>query len=225
MSRMLRMLAATWLLVTVVLVAPPSVALAHERRDVGQYTFVVGWLVEPAFTGEKNGISLRITDRDTGQPVEGLEDMVSAEVVFGGQRRNVDLRAVFRDPGHYTADLVPTRDGDYRFQFIGTVGGSEVNETFDSADGGFHGVELIDAIQFPVAAAANAPAQAASQTADQRVAAAEQAVAANQTLAIVGIAVGVLGVLLGGLALVARGRRERAAEQGGAPRIAEEPRG
>jgi hypothetical protein len=30
--------------------------LAHERRDVGPYQVVVGFLAEPAFEGLKNGV-------------------------------------------------------------------------------------------------------------------------------------------------------------------------
>ena len=189
----------------------PSAALAHERRDVGKFQFVVGWAGEPAFEGEKNGISLAITVGDTNEPVSGVEKTLKAEVLFGGQRKEIPLRAVFQQPGRYSGDLVPTREGDYRFRFFGTIDGTEVNQTFDSADKKFNGVESIKAIQFPAAAespatAPSVPAAAASSPAAlagaQSAAQAAQTAAANaQTLALVGAVLGALGLLLGGVAM------------------------
>lgn len=238
MSHVSRALAAAMLLAILVL---PGVALAHEHREVGKYEFSVGWAVEPAFVGEKNGIELRVTHKaesGTGaaaegpKPVEGLEKTLKAEVIFGGQKREVDLRPVFRQPGRYTTDLVPTKEGDYRFRFFGAIEGTPVNETFDSADGKFNSVKSIQPLQFPEPVPAigqvNQTAQAANQTAQaagQKALAAQQAAATNQTLAIAGTAAGALGILLGGLALVVGGRRARVAERpalGG--RLGEEPR-
>ena len=39
----------------------PSMALAHEHRDVHEYNFVVGFIQEPAFEGLLNAVSVRIT--------------------------------------------------------------------------------------------------------------------------------------------------------------------
>ncbi len=36
-------------------------ALAHEARDVGDYSFVVGFLDEPVYTGQKSGLDLRVS--------------------------------------------------------------------------------------------------------------------------------------------------------------------
>ncbi|MSQ27603.1 MAG: hypothetical protein EXR51_05635 [Dehalococcoidia bacterium] len=204
-----RLLAAgvcSWLLLW------PAVALAHERRDVGKYQFVVGWAGEPAFEGEKNGISLRILVRDSNEPVSGAEQTLKAEVLFGTQRKEVPLRAVFQQPGMYAGDLVPTKEGDYRFRFFGAIDGAEVNQTFDSADKMFNGVESIRAIQFPaaespVATAPPVPAAAANSGAalaglQSAAQAAQSAAASAQTLAIVGAVLGGLGLLLGGVAML-----------------------
>ena len=189
-----------------ILLMLPAHVLAHERREVGHYTLVVGWVTEPAYVGEKNGLSLTVTDRDTNQPVEGLDQTLRAEILFGGQQRQLELRQVFRQPGAYTADVVPTREGDYRFRISGTINGTAIDETFDSADGKFHGVEPITAIQFPPQPAGGEVA-AALQSAERQAAAAQAAAAASQTAGLVGIAVGAIGVLLGGVAL-ARSRRQ-----------------
>lgn len=172
---------------------------AHEHRRVGQVEFVVGWAVEPAFVGEKNGLELRVLrpapNGGEGTPVEGLERTLRAEVLFGGQSRALTLRPVFRQPGRYTADIVPTRVGDYRFRITGTIDGRPVDETFDSADGKFHGVQEIAAVQFPERLPS--PADLSRET----VAAAAQARQAR-TLGGAGVVLGLLGSVLGGLALV-----------------------
>ena len=59
--------------------------LAHERRPVDRYEFVVGFLVEPAFEGIKNGVDLRVSipaaaEGGEATPVEGLEESVQVEV-------------------------------------------------------------------------------------------------------------------------------------------------
>jgi hypothetical protein len=199
----------------------PSFALAHERREVGKYDLVVGWAGEPAFVGEKNGIDLRVSLRpESGQqtearPIEGLEKTLKAEIIFGGQRRELELRAVFRQPGAYTADVLPMREGDYRFRFFGTIEGNEVNETFDSADGKFNAVKPIQGIQFPeVAAAATAPQTTqAVQTAQRAAADAQAATAMTQVLAIAALALGGLSLVLGALALGASRRTAAPADR------------
>ena len=71
MSRYRSVIALFAALLALVLV--PTLALAHERREVGNYLFVVAFLNEPAFQEEQNRMSVRITNKDTEQPVEKLE--------------------------------------------------------------------------------------------------------------------------------------------------------
>src|SRR5689334_23860146 len=81
----------------------PGAALAHERRDVGKLQFVVGWIGEPSIIGEPNGIDLRITDKASGQPVEGAEKTLKATVQFGGGApKEFPLKARFGMKGAYT---------------------------------------------------------------------------------------------------------------------------
>jgi hypothetical protein len=194
------------------LLLAPAAALAHERRDVGRYQFVVGFISEPAIQGQPNGIDLTVTDKQTQQPVEGLEKSLKASIAFGGgQPKEFPLRARFQMPGHYTADLIPTRAGTYIFIFTGDAGGQAMNERFESGPGRFDDVEAATALQFP--AADPSPAQL-QQALDQ---ARQQASTAN-TMAMAGLAVGALSLLLAGYVLltrrsVARGRA--VAPQGG----------
>lgn len=57
-------------LVLLSFVALPGRALAHETRTVGTYQLVVGFFVEPAFEGQKNGLDLRV--RVPGTPATRL---------------------------------------------------------------------------------------------------------------------------------------------------------
>lgn len=201
--------------------------LAHEHREVGELEFTVGWVVEPAFVGEKNGLDLRITqplaaatsltvtehaDEAAGEhehneaatraPVEGAETTLTAEVLFGGSTMALPLRAVYNEPGAYTADLVPTQAGDYRFHISGTVDGQAIDETFDSVDGDFSSVLASSDIQFPAPEPVATGAQAAMSP---TLSAAQQTAASTQLLAYLGIGIGLAALCLA-LAALARGR-------------------
>lgn len=179
---------------------PP--ASAHERRDVaGKYELVVGFIGEPALQGQPNGVDLRVTNKETNQPVEGVERTLKVMIAFGGgQPKEFPLRARFRMPGAYTADLIPTRPGTYLFTFSGTIDGATVNERFESGPGRFNDVESAAALQFPVAEPAPLELQRSLQTA-------EQAAAEARTFALVGIALGAIGLIVGALGFAAARRR------------------
>lgn len=171
-----------------------QVVSAHERRTVGKYEFVVGFLNEPAYVGQPNAIDLRVTDTEAKKPVEGLEKTLQVEVIFGGKALPVQLRSRFGQPGAYAGDLIPTKPGAYIFHFTGTIEALKIDEKFESGPGRFGEVEDTSPLQFPEKVAA--PLEMATQLK------AAQAAAANaQTFAYVGIAVGVLGGILGALGL------------------------
>jgi hypothetical protein len=141
-----RMLVIMLLIGLVLGIAP---AAAHEGREVGDYLIEFGWRMEPAYTELLNGPELTVVTHDSEQPVEGLEDTLKLEVLFGSQSKALRLRALPDNPGHYTADLIPTRPGDYSFRLTGTIGDVTVDETFSSADGEFSTVEPVSDIRFP----------------------------------------------------------------------------
>jgi hypothetical protein len=121
---------------------------AHEEREIGTYSVELGWRVEPAYTTIFNGPEIFVFDENE-QAVEGLEETLQLEVTFGPASKTLELRPVWQDPGHYTADLIPTEPGDYSFHLTGTIGDTDVDEVFTSADGKFGSVEPISDIQFP----------------------------------------------------------------------------
>lgn len=191
----------------------PGVASAHERRAVGDYTFVVGFLKEPAFEGEPNGIDLRVSRGD--QAIEGLEQTLKAEVIVGGQSMPVPLRPRFRQPGAYDGDFVPTRAGSYTFRFTGTVDGQAVDERFESGPGRFNDVQALTPLQFPDKVPTTAELMRAVQAADSRATTAT-------TLAVAGLIIGALGVALAGWAVVSRRHAPTATGARAAPAASQE---
>ena len=135
-------------LVAAALVAS-SAALAHDRRTVGQYQLVVGFLSEPTFTGQPNAVDLRVTDTAANRPVEGLEETLRVEIIAAGQSRTLKLRARFGQPGAYAADFVPTRTSTYVFRFFGKIGDRSIDERFESGPGRFEEPESMTDAQFP----------------------------------------------------------------------------
>ena len=66
-----------------------SVVLAHESRDIGDINMVVGFVDEPVYSGQKSGLDLHVTH--AGEPVEGLEETLQAEVTFDDQTRDLEI--------------------------------------------------------------------------------------------------------------------------------------
>ena len=128
-----------------------NVALGHERRNVGPYTFVVGWLVEPAYVNNLNALDLTVSETQGAKAVEGLEKTLQAEIIVGGAAKTMPLKvaARFGLPGKYQGQVLPTKTGDYSFHIFGTVGTTKVDEKFESGPNTFGGVEPTDALQFP----------------------------------------------------------------------------
>jgi hypothetical protein len=174
-----------------------NVALGHERRAGGPYTFVVGWINEPSYVGLLNSLDLTVTETSGGKAVEGLDKTLKADVTFGGssQTQPLAIAARFGLPGKYSAYVIPTKVGDYTFHITGTVGTTNIDEKFESGPGRFGTIESTDPLQYPAKLVSNADLAARL---DQL-----------QTLVIAGIAVGVLALLvsIGGLAMRPRGVR------------------
>ena len=126
-------------------------AAAHETRMVGPYTFVVGWVSEPAVAGQSNGLDLTVTETAGGKAVEGLEKTLTAQVITGGgaKTRTLELAPDGDQPGHYTSGFVPTRVGDYTFHLSGMAGTTKIDEKFESGPNRFDAVTDIVGLEFP----------------------------------------------------------------------------
>lgn len=175
---------------------------AHERRNVQSYTFVVGFLNEPALLNQPNSIDLRVSRTADASPVTGLEQTLKAEIKSGDQAKTMDLRPRFGTPGGYNAYFIPTKTGVYSFRFTGTLEGNQVNETFTSSPTTFSSVEEGNA--FPEALPAVQNVNEAIGGLEQRVLTLEADDASGKAgtalaIGIVGVVVGVIGLAAAGL--------------------------
>jgi len=116
-------------------------ASAHERRNVGPFSFVVGWVNEPALLNQPNSVDLRITKTADSSPVVGAEKSLKVEIQADGQKLAADLSPRFGTPGAYNANLTPTKTGSFTFVFTGTIDGTPINETFKAGQGTFGLIE------------------------------------------------------------------------------------
>jgi hypothetical protein len=208
--------AAAGIALLLALTIVPLSASAHERRTIsnGKYDVVVGWDVEPAYDGQKNGASIRISQAgsDPAVPVQGAEKTLKVQIRQGASTREFPLRAVFGQQGYYVADILPTRDGDYQWTFVGSIDGNAVNDTFDTADGKFNKVEPTTALQFPQTLPDAAQSTAALQ-------AAQAEAQGARTMAYVGIGVGLLGLLAALAVWFARPRASAGARLAASERV------
>jgi hypothetical protein len=124
-------------------------ALAHGHQQVGDYDLVIGFHNEPAVQGEPNALDLFVTNTKTGEKVNGLEDTLQAEIIFGGSKRTLSLEPQEDLDGAYTAYLLPTRAGDYTWHIFGSVAGTPVDVSMTSGPDTFESVEAKADYAFP----------------------------------------------------------------------------
>ncbi len=146
----LKFVIPTAILAVVALLVISNRALAHEDRPVGTYNLHVGWHVEPALVGQLNAVELTVTTASDQKPVADVEKTLTVTVSTAGKTSDpLNFEASDETSGQYTATLIPTRTGDYQFHFVGTIGGTKVDEMFDSAKGKFVAVDPVNDLQFP----------------------------------------------------------------------------
>ena len=193
-------------------------ALAHEHRAVGNYGFVVGFLNEPAIAYQPNGLSLEVklfpngvvpaegdeAAEALGQPVEGLDSTLKAEVIVGGAAKKMPLtlEATFGQPGAYEAHFIPTLPGDYTYHIFGKVETKDVDESFTSSPEGFSSVDDPSDLQFPDKLPTTAELQSSITALQSKSSGGSDDTA--RVLGVIGIIAGIVGVAAGGVALVAR---------------------
>ncbi len=150
-----------FILACALLAAMPLLALAHESRAIGdgQYQIVVGFMNEPVFAGDKSGLEFWVTEVSAatpsadeeaeGTPVEGLVETLQAEVIFEDQTMALPLTALWSEPGAYYSVFFPAAPGDYTFRIYGTIGETEIDETFTSGPETFSPVADPAPLRFP----------------------------------------------------------------------------
>ncbi len=151
MTRLISLVAATLVVVSSFAIYGGTAA-AHERRMVGPYQFVVGWLNEPAYVGLMNSLDLRISDTRVtpAKAVEGLEKTLTVDLQTGGLAPlPLAVTARFGTPGAYNGYAMPTATGTYLFTIKGKIDTLDVNEKFESGPGRFGDIESTNALQYP----------------------------------------------------------------------------
>ena len=139
-------LVASLALLLLLFIAAP--ALGHERREIGEYMFVVGFIAEPVFTGQKSGLEFQVSRGE--EPVEGLAESLTAVAMYQDQTLDLPLSPRFGQPGWYQSVFFPTAAGPYTFHITGTVDGTPIDEQFTSSEEGFDEVKEATSGQFPV---------------------------------------------------------------------------
>ena len=140
-------------------------------------------------------------------PVEGLEGSIQVEVthVGSGTQRTLELLAVYGEPGHYMAPMIPTATGVYEFRVFGAIEGAAIDETFASTGGGggFDDIRSSAGLHFPeelpeireIESGVRGALQTAQEAQDAALAAQQDG--GGGTLAIVALIVGIVGVVFG----------------------------
>lgn len=128
----------------------PFAASAHERRvyQIGakNYTFVVGFLNEPANVDDKAGVDLLVMlgngastigpdgDMDgpplATKPVDGLDKTLKVEISAGSEKKVFDFAPAYGAPGHYRAIFYPSVATTYTFRIFGTIDNTAVDFSF-----------------------------------------------------------------------------------------------
>jgi hypothetical protein len=130
------------------LVVGPAHVSAHQSELVGndKYRVIVGFVQEPIFTDQRNGLDLIIRPAESRDAIPGLEDGLHAELIApdGETRREFPIRPQYGSPGRYTFDVVLSEPGQYRVRVWGDIKGESFDETFSLDE-----VRPISDIRFP----------------------------------------------------------------------------
>ena len=197
------------------------IASAHVVESAGPYKLEIGWHVEPTYVDQPNAVEVTISDAQD-QPVTdlGATDL-SAVISSTGQSTAkipfvpaFDLEENDGVPGQYIAALVPTAPGDYTFELVGTIHGTNVDVTVSSGDKTFDPVKGTSDLEFPVKLPTMDEVSTHLDRLDSRgqnagTAASDAQSAADRAL-LIGGGAGLLGLVVGAVALVVAMRSRRA---------------
>jgi hypothetical protein len=189
---MKRRLFATLMLALGLALIVSATASAHGKTQVGDYELEIGFHNEPAYLNQPNGLDLFVTNSKTGEMVNGLENTLQAEIIFGSSKKALKIEPQEGD-GAYTAYVVPTQVGDYTWHIFGTIENTPVDVSMTSSPDTFGSVEPLSDYTFPGVTTASAGLGSATLT----------------VVSVAGVVLGLLGSILGLIALLAARQRTR----------------
>ncbi len=164
MNRLAVILLTTGLVAFLALFGLGQVVSAHGTTQVGDYTLVIGFHDEPVYVGMPNALDLFVTNSKTNTKVNGLENTLKAEIIFGSSKEELMLVPQEDLDGAYTAYVLPTRAGDYTWHIFGTIENTPVDVSMTSSPTTFESADPLSSIAFPDSSAAPA-GSSAGQTA------------------------------------------------------------
>jgi hypothetical protein len=186
-----------------------QLASAHEKRHVGKYTFVVGFISEPAYAQAPNSLDLTICDgpdcnytvqdgsRIVSNPINDADKTLKIEVSMGTHTPlSLPLEARWKSPGKYNAYFTPALTGAYTFHIFGTANNDKIDERFTSSPTGFSTVGA--PVVYPATTNQTNSDVAVLKSQMQN---AQNSVNTATTIGIIGAALGVLGMIAAGVAL------------------------
>jgi hypothetical protein len=204
MKRILMLALSLSLLVAGSVLSTTAITDAHERRSVQDYTFVVGWVTEPAVVNVANAVDLRVSRTADASPVTGLQETLKVEVTQGDKKTELAFRARSGVAGAYDGRTFPTAIGTYSFRIFGTIEGNNVNETFTSGPNTFGNIVAPEG--FPDPLPINQDLEESLGGLDQRVVSLESDSGSGgdsaMTVAVIGVVLGALGLGVGGFSLL-----------------------
>jgi hypothetical protein len=173
----------------IALVIPLSV-FAHGHTEVGDYELVIGFHNEPAYQGEPNGLDLFVTNTKTSEPVNGLEETLRVEIIYGASKRELKIETQWGQEGAYTAYVLPTEAGDYTWHIWGDIEGTPVDVSMTSSPDTFSTVEPKSNVAFPVVEPTSKELESKAQN--------------GMTVGIVGVVFGLIGIGAGFMGMRAK---------------------
>jgi hypothetical protein len=178
-------------LALVALALTPLAALAHGRAEVGKYEIYIGFHVEPAFQGDVNGAEFFVTNMETQEPVNGLEETLQMEIIYGDSRLELPVETQWGEEGAYIGYVQPTSTGDYTIHIWGDIEGTPADVTMTSSPDTFSSIASKSDIAFPSADPTSAEMQAMLATSSDT---ARLALIVASVAAVLGLAGVVLGL-------------------------------
>ena len=129
----------------------PHSAEAHAITDVGPYSIIVGWEIEPPIVGERNTMYVDLLYE--GQLVSAQDSVLNLQLLFGDQAKKV-IPTQNPETGRYRVTFIPTVAGEFSFQINGTAGDQAIDIIVTPEP-----VEEPIALQFPEIALTNVELQ------------------------------------------------------------------
>ena len=166
-------------------------AEAHSVTDVGDYSIIVGWEIEPPIVGERNVMYVDLLK--DGQLVAARESSLNLQLIYGDTAKTV-IPTQNPETGRYRVTFIPTVAGDYSFQVTGTAGEQVIDVVVTPEP-----VESPIALQFPEISLTNIELQTIIESSE-----AANAVARQQVRIALGLGVASILLSLGVGAFVMR---------------------